>query len=80
MTTFIQDKYAILATVEPQLESPLTEPANARLIAAAPELLEALETLIQDLQGYSANTLDERTKSKLSEACALIIKATGGGE
>lgn len=45
--------------------------ANARLIAAAPELLEALESLVDD--GMFGYILDE--KGSFPEAEALIIKA-----
>lgn len=51
-----------------------SEEANARLIAAAPDLLEALvalETLLAPL------AYDSTQKDWLNRACAAIAKATG---
>lgn len=56
--------------------------ANARLIAAAPDLLEALEML---LEGYGPNAGDDVTpvvlaefrKNALNKTRAAIAKATG---
>ena len=45
-------------------------PANARLIAAAPELLEALEIAVQQLKDYGADGF-------ASGADAAIAKAKG---
>lgn len=47
--------------------------ANARLIAAAPELLEALETILEMCDGYVPNT----SKVVWANARAAIAKATG---
>lgn len=49
-----------------------TQEANARLIAAAPELLAALE----DVCGYCA-PLSPRGKAAIDEARAIIAKAKG---
>jgi hypothetical protein len=48
--------------------------ANARLIAAAPELLEALRNLICDHGGSRAVSRDDE---RAIAACAAISKATG---
>jgi hypothetical protein len=49
-------------------------PADARLIAAAPDLLAALKLLTQDLKGYSAW---ERPVYAMDEALKAIAKAEG---
>lgn len=57
--------------------------ANARLIAAAPDLLEALKALLADCEEYSRiNNLHNRdgtpaTNHSMHMACAAISKATG---
>lgn len=49
--------------------------ADRRLIAAAPELLAALERLL-----LSGDVRDAADKSALTQARAAISKATGGGQ
>ncbi len=48
--------------------------ANARLIAAAPDLLEALEDIQMELQVHLANNLPNLHRT----VCAVIAKAKGG--
>lgn len=54
---------------------------NARLIAAAPELLEALKLLAEEVDDLSANNLDAHNwthhQNLLTFANAAISKATG---
>jgi len=55
--------------------------ANARLIAAAPELLEALKLLAEEVDDLSANNLDAHNwthhQNLLTLANTAIAKATG---
>jgi hypothetical protein len=53
--------------------------ANARLIAAAPELFEALKLLIAEYEpNMKAFALDAPRKAKWDAAQAAIAKVTGG--
>lgn len=53
-------------------------PANARLIAAAPDLLEALRGLLADVQEYQTiNHLGGENNHRQVFARAAIAKATG---
>ena len=62
--------------------------ANARLIAAAPDLLAALEAVIDDLGGYIAEAVDHcaskewlrEAGERLNNARAAINKATGADQ
>lgn len=56
------------------LDNAPTGEANARLIAAAPELLEALEGILWALD---SNNLGQFTPSAIKAARAVIAKATG---
>ena len=51
--------------------------ANARLIAAAPELLAALETAYMALIGYLPAHRNDVTDAAIGAARAAITKATG---
>ena len=51
--------------------------ANARLIAAAPDLLEALQTLESSYAAFCDGTLNESPERALVQARAAIAKATG---
>jgi hypothetical protein len=55
-----------------------TAVANARLIAAAPELLEALEQLLAEAGGFNVSGVyfSEFAQKQLDAAHAAIAKAT----
>ena len=63
-----------VASCGPTGEGSDQQEANARLIAAAPELLEALAEIVSAADGEGWNQLDP----SLSKARAAIAKATGG--
>ena len=66
-----------LKTERDRIESKME--ANARLIAAAPELLEALGTLLNRLEGIGGEHVTgmEGVDADLMKANAAIAKATG---
>jgi hypothetical protein len=67
--------YGILVCAEDNAPQDLNDEANARLIAAAPDLLEAILAL-DDLRGAWAPP-EETIKAAWSKARAAIAKATG---
>ena len=74
-----EDRLAIAAVVS-NLRPADEVAANARLIAAAPDLLEALGkavSLIEHLARCSDDTLDEHHADDLDAARAAIAEATG---
>ena len=65
----------LVASVYPMAdEHPEEHAANMRLIAAAPDLLEALKALVADLKPYMGQG---RMDDKIRNAIAAIAKATG---
>ena len=62
-----------------RLECSNNKEADARLIAAAPELLAALESVLPDLEHYVA-THGPGPDKRLAIARAAIAKAKGGAE
>lgn len=62
----------------------LNNPANARLISAAPELLEALESIMHFADGFdcyrTTTPLGKALDGWLEAGRAAIAKATGGAE
>jgi hypothetical protein len=53
--------------------------ANARLIAAAPDLLEALQAIVKSLAGQDDEGMIEHAKQMI-DARAAIAKAIGGAQ
>lgn len=51
--------------------------ANARLIAAAPDLVEALQRALMALTGYLPGHRNEVTDAAIEHAHAALAKATG---
>ena len=56
--------------------APVDRKANARLIAAAPEMLDALRELVEYLDDYCAE--EDFDSDTANAARAVIRKATGG--
>jgi len=54
-----------------------TDKANAKLIASAPELLQALEDFLAMAQAYQWNELPECRGNLLEDAKNIIAKAKG---
>lgn len=54
----------------------LDNEANARLIAAAPELLEALTALLTCTE-LNMDDMEQETRELIGQAQAVILKATG---
>ena len=66
-----------VAVADQELTLPEESAANARLIAAAPDLLAALEALVGEADLGEVD-LDDDDRAKLEQARAAIAKATGG--
>lgn len=72
-TTMIADHYGIVATIEPQLESSCLENANASLISAAPEMLEALQACFElitspETEDHDAYQIEALIKNVIKKA------------
>lgn len=64
----------IIAIMGNHKEWPVEAEANARLIAAAPELLEALEDMLSLAKSYDVG----QNSAIVDRASALIARTTGG--
>lgn len=53
---------------------------NAYLIAVASEMLNVLESLLKQLENYTASTFTEATLSNMTFAARVIAKAKGGAK
>jgi len=78
----ISDRWVVVAYVPDDYRYHDRAVANARLIAAAPELLEALQGVLWMAEEWFKHGGDETTfsddyKESLDEARAVILKATG---
>lgn len=71
----VTDSNGVLIAKNISANYPDTPESNARLIAAAPELLEALEYAVNWAEGYADANGD--TPAFLSDARAAIARATG---
>ena len=71
------DTVTITANHDISDDGPERVMADARLIAAAPDLLAALEELSEYIDGYF--DMDQLGNERLASARAAIAKAKGGG-
>lgn len=74
------DGYPVLPYLARTMNFPKEHEANARLIAAAPNLLEALEWLIEDVEYTRSDFVGQPTQvrnSSVAMAKAAIAKARG---
>ena len=60
-----------------QMKSPIERPTNARLIAAAPDMLDSLLDLVALLPDPELDN-DSLQREFVIKARAAIVKATGG--
>lgn len=67
----------VLAVVEQIPQDPATAEANASLIAAAPEMYEALRWVLPLAESYLAKAPGHPDNAKLESARAAIAKAEG---
>ena len=54
--------------------------ANAHLISAAPDLLDALENLLEEQNGIPILRREKEYNDAIQKAMEAIVKAKGGGE
>ena len=69
---------SILARVAPRPHWDATQEANARLIASAPELLEALKNLVS--MGWNDSPLCKVYEKEIQAAEKAIAQAEGGAQ
>ena len=77
MTRIEAPDFGLIASVRGDLIEPTTT-GNTRLIAAAPDLLEALEGVTRTLEAFAYTTQLGRSQTeRLEKARAVIAKARG---
>lgn len=76
---YIESLNGLVAETKPRLLNSEEEEANAHLIASAPELLEALVFVTEELRGYASeyDGPSVGTSRKISAALSAIAKAKG---
>lgn len=78
MIVYAPDGFAVASTVVFHRNHDQSKSANARLIAAAPELLEALIAFRDGGAGKNFDSWHESYRPAIDKAIAAIAKATGG--
>lgn len=75
VTTLLNDTHPVAFVQDPYGSNGT---ANAQLIAAAPDLLEALSALQAEFQGIADGRYSEVRSSVLEQMDQAVAKATGG--
>ena len=80
-TGCVGSRWQLVASVYPmEDENPEEHAANKRLIAAAPDLLEALQVMVRDYTAEHADSGSLEMLPALLQASQAIARATGESE